>query len=68
METNVTERHINGIQLNATDTFNSEFISAFNIQGIPRFILLDPEGTIVQANAARPSNPDLIKLFNEIGI
>jgi len=32
-----------------------------NIVGIPRFILIDPNGKIVKADAARPSSPDLEK-------
>lgn len=36
--------------------------------GIPQFILIDPEGNIVQANAPRPSDKKLIDLFNELSI
>ena len=38
----------------------------FMITGIPRFILLDQEGKIIQANATRPSNPETIKTFDNL--
>lgn len=38
------------------------------IQGIPRFILIDPQGNIVTANAPRPSDKKLKELFDELTI
>ncbi len=64
----VTEKEMKGIQLVAPDAFNSEFISAFNIQGIPRFILVDPQGNLITARAPLPSDEKLIDLFNELKI
>ncbi len=60
----VKEKQLSGIQLYATDSFDSDFISAYGISSIPRFILIGPEGEIVDANAKRPSDPD-IKSFLE---
>jgi hypothetical protein len=37
----------------------SDFIKAFGINSIPRFILIDPTGKVVNADADRPSNPKL---------
>jgi hypothetical protein len=44
------------------------FQQAFQINSIPRFILIDPQGNIVDANAARPSDPKLKELFGSLGI
>lgn len=37
----------------------SSFQKVYKISTIPRFILLDPEGKIVDANMLRPSSPDI---------
>jgi thiol-disulfide isomerase/thioredoxin len=64
----VAEKELGGIQLLADNGFQSEFVQKFGINAIPRFILLDPKGNIVNANAPRPSNPELIKLLTSLGI
>ncbi len=61
----VNEKKLGGIQLHADKAFKSDFVQAYGINGIPRFILLDKEGKIVDANAPRPSNPDLKKLLDK---
>ncbi|MGS2740036.1 TlpA family protein disulfide reductase [Sinomicrobium pectinilyticum] len=62
----IEEKELKGIQLLADNAFESEFVTAYLIAGIPHFILIDPEGTIVSSNAPRPSSPDLKKLFDRI--
>jgi len=37
----------------------------YGIRGIPRFILLDKEGKIINADAPRPSNPKLRSLIDK---
>ncbi|MDO5978375.1 TlpA family protein disulfide reductase [Flavivirga spongiicola] len=64
----VTDKELTGIQLFADNAFDSKFIKDYNIKAIPRFILIDPEGKIVNSKAPRPSNPDLIDLFNQLEI
>ena len=64
----IREKELGGIQLLADKNFESKFIKDYVIKGIPKFILLDPEGNIVNANAPRPSDPKLIELFNELNI
>ena len=54
------------VQLFADNDWNSEFVKAYGITGIPRFILIDPKGNIVNANADRPSSPALTTLLNEL--
>jgi len=46
-----------GIQLFAENDWKSNFVNDYSIKRIPRFILIDPKGKIVNASAPRPSNP-----------
>lgn len=64
----VSKEELGGIQLIADKDWNSDFIKNYAIDGIPRFILIDPEGAIVSADAPRPSDPALIELFNSLQI
>lgn len=65
-KTMVEENELGGVQLLADNAFDSKFVQDYLIKGIPRFILLDPEGNIVTANAPRPSNEKLVALFDEL--
>jgi len=64
----IVDKELGGIQVLADKAWESQFIKDYYIRGIPQFILLDPEGKIVTRNAPRPSNPKLIKLFNELNL
>ena len=55
----VTDKSLVGIQLMADNNWESKFVKEYGILGIPRFILIDPQGNIVSADAPRPSNPQL---------
>ena len=57
-----------GVQLLADNNYQSDFMVAYGIESIPRFILIDPEGKIVNADAPKPSNPKLKELFESLGI
>ena len=62
----VKYRNMSGIQLwSGKDT---RFQQEYQINGIPRFILIDPQGNIVDANAPRPSDPRLRNIFNSLNI
>ena len=63
-KTMVNDRELGGVQLFADNDWNSAFVKAYQIEGIPRFILIDDEGNIVTANAPRPSSKKLIELFD----
>ena len=67
-ETMVAAKELSGIQLFADNDWNSGFVKDYQINGIPRFILIDPDGNIVNSNAPRPSNPRLVELFTELNI
>ncbi len=64
----VTDKELGGIQLLADNNFKSKFVQDYKIRGIPRFILIDPDGNVVDANAPRPSSPKLIELFTSLNI
>ena len=38
----------------------------YNIDGIPHFILIDPDGKIINPKAVRPSSPDAEKILNAL--
>ena len=59
-------KQMSGIQLWAGK--DQSFQQEYQITGIPRFILIDPQGNIVDANAKRPSDPELKTLFNSLKI
>lgn len=44
----------------------STFQQAYGIDGIPRFILLDREGKIVNNNMTRPSSEDTEKILSAL--
>ncbi len=62
----VKRKNLGGVQLWSGQDFS--FQQAYQINGIPRFILIDPDGNIVDANAPRPSDPRLKSLFTSLGI
>jgi len=54
----VEEKELGGIQIYAPDE-NISFFKDYSVQGIPRFLLIDKNGKIIDSNAKRPSNPKL---------
>jgi thiol-disulfide isomerase/thioredoxin len=64
----VADEELKGIQLYADKNFESDFILEYGINSIPRFILIDPDGNIVDANTSRPSNPRTKEMFIGLGI
>ncbi|MDO5980816.1 TlpA family protein disulfide reductase [Flavivirga spongiicola] len=53
-------------QLLADNALKSQFTQEYKIFTIPRFILLDPEGNIVDNDAPRSSQPELRTLLNSL--
>ncbi len=64
--TMVTDKLLGGIQLIADKDWKSDFITAYGIKSIPRFILIDPKGNIVNADAPRPSDPELKNILDKL--
>lgn len=55
----IKDKELGGVQLFADNNWNSQFIKEYGINSIPRFILIDPTGKIVNADAARPSSAEI---------
>ncbi|CAM1357869.1 TlpA family protein disulfide reductase [Tenacibaculum xiamenense] len=64
----VSDKELAGTQLFADNNWNSEFVKSYKINGIPRFILIDPEGNIVNAQAPRPSDAKLVEVLESLNI
>jgi thiol-disulfide isomerase/thioredoxin len=64
----VDKKELGGVQLMADNAWNSSFPQEYKINGIPRFILIDPAGNIVSADAPRPSSEEFDAMFAEQGL
>jgi len=66
----IEEKEMGGVQLFAGDKHHDlEFTKDYLIKGLPRFILIDPDGNIVSANAPYPSDGDkLEEIFDALDI
>ncbi|MDO4880394.1 MAG: TlpA disulfide reductase family protein [Capnocytophaga sp.] len=62
----VKEEQLTGVQLMADNAWKSEFIKQYGIKGIPRFILIDKEGKIINYDAPRPSQPETEVLLKSL--
>lgn len=62
----VTDKKMGGVQLFADKDWESEFVVNYGVTGIPRFILIDPQGNIVKSDASRPSDPELDKQLSAL--
>lgn len=61
----VKEKDLGGTQLWAGND-EQRLAQDYLINGIPRFILIDPDGKIVDANAPRPFDPKIKEYFNTL--
>lgn len=64
----IVDRSLGGIQLFADKNWESKFIQDYMIKGIPRFILIDPQGNIVNSNAPRPSDKKLVETLKSLDL
>jgi len=55
----VKEKKLGGVQLITDNAFDTRIARDYKIKTIPRFLLFDTEGKIIDADAKRPSNPAL---------
>ena len=60
----IDERKLGGIQLFAAGW--SKIAKDYHIKGIPRFMLFDPQGNIIDTKTTRPSDPLTRVLFEQI--
>ena len=63
----INEKELVGVQLFASG-WNSQIGNDYVISatGIPRFMLFDTEGNVMDTNAPRPSSDKIQKIFQEI--
>ena len=66
----IIDREMTGVQLfSGGEIADLEWAKKFLIKGLPKFILIDPDGNIVTSNAPAPSEGEkLIDLFDDLGI
>lgn len=60
----VKEEKLGGIQLHMAG--DQEFMNAYQIRSIPRFILLDSAGKIITSVMTRPSNPETVATLDSL--
>lgn len=61
----IEEKELGGRQLFADGDWQSDVAKGYNIQGIPRFLLIGADGNIVSANAPRPSSASAKEMIEE---
>lgn len=70
----IVDKELQGIQIIADKAWKSQFVSDYVIEGIPRFILIDKNGNLLDPIAPRPAtfkdgemvlNTEILKLFDE---
>lgn len=64
----VKDEDLQGVQIFAENAWKSSFVTEFEIKSIPRFILIGPDGMVVDPDAPRPSDPALVELFKDLKI
>ncbi|WP_264553952.1 TlpA family protein disulfide reductase [Flavobacterium sp. N2038] len=62
----VTKEQLKGIQLMADKDFNSDVAKNYEVNAIPRFLLFDTKGNIINTDALRPSNPELREQLDKL--
>lgn len=63
----VEEKDLAGIQLySGGEAWKVDFAQEYRVNSIPRFILIDPQGKVYDADTYRPSDNKLRELFDEI--
>ena len=60
----VAEKNIGGIHLYDDEGLSSDFMRAFSVSLIPRFMMIDPQGKIITAKAPRPSSKEVRKFID----
>ena len=58
----INEKNMGGVQLFANGW--SQICKDYSINGIPRFMLFDPDGNVISVDAARPSSKEIRETFD----
>lgn len=62
----IEKEEMKGVQLISTDGFKSQICKDYAINGIPRFMLFDTEGNVVDLDAPRPSSNKIKDIFTKL--
>ncbi len=62
----VEEKELSGVQLMADNDWKSSICEDYAIRGIPRFILIDKDGNILDKNAPRPSSSEIKEVLADL--
>lgn len=62
----VVDMELTGVQIISDKSSDSQFMQDYDASSVPRFIILDTEGNIVNAKAPRPSDPEIENIFNKL--
>ena len=65
-KTYIKEKNLEENAFILENNFKSEFAKSYMINGIPRFILLDKNLKIIDSNAKRPSDEELVLQFDKL--
>ena len=57
------KREMEGYQLYSGGNFESQIIEDYMVRGIPRFVMIDPQGKLIDVNAPRPSSARTEKMM-----
>jgi alkyl hydroperoxide reductase subunit AhpC len=70
----IVDKELEGIQIIADKAWQSKFVTDYVIEGIPRFVLIDKDGNLMDPMAPRPAiyvdgemqlNEEIQKIFDE---
>ena len=64
----VEEKELSGVQLMADKDWKSSICKDYAIRGIPRFLLIDKDGNIMDKNAPRPSSKEIKEVMANLAM
>lgn len=62
----IIKKELHGIHLIVENAWNSKTVKDFLIDSIPRFIIIDTEGILVETDAPRPSMGKISRILNRL--
>jgi thiol-disulfide isomerase/thioredoxin len=62
----VKQLQLTGMNYRASNAVKQQIYNQFNLQYIPRYILIDKKGKVVDADAKRPSDPATVTDINKL--
>ncbi len=62
----IKDRQLGGVQLFSDKSFDSDFLNTYAVNSIPRFIIIDPDGKVLEAEGPRPSYDKTKVLLDEL--